>query len=133
MSAGRAARADSLSREVIGAAIEVHRHLGPGFLEATYEEALALELSWRDVVYRRQVPIVLNYKAQRVGTWRVDLLVSSVLVVELKSVRALNNAHRAQVVTYLKTLNLSLGLLINFNVPMLSSGVVRVVHGGHQV
>ncbi len=122
-------RLNALTEAVTGAAIEVHKHLGPGFQEATYETALSLELASRHVPVERQLPIELRYKGHKVGLWRIDMLVAGRLVVELKSVRALNDAHRKQLITYLKTLELSLGLLISFNVPILALGVSRVVHG----
>ena len=110
---------DRLAHTVIGAAIEVHRNLGPGFLEAIYEAALVLELEARNVRFRRQVPIEVIYKGSVIGESRLDLLVEDELVVELKHVESLLPIHRAQVISYLRAGAFQLGLLINFNVPIL--------------
>ena len=118
---------DGLARDVIGAAIEVHRWLGPGFLETVYEDALAVELGLRHIVFQRQVPLAIDYKGRRVGGGRVDILVAGRLVVELKTVDALSAVHQAQVLSYLKVVGTSLGLLINFNVKILKDGIKRVV------
>lgn len=116
-----------LSQQVIGAAIEVHRHLGPGLLESMYEGALCVELSLRDIPFERQSTVELVYKGHRVGQGRLDLLIDGQLIVELKAVEALNEVHRAQVISYLKTTGRTLGLLINFNVPVLRSGIKRII------
>ncbi len=120
-------RVDRLAREVIGAAIEVHRHLGPGFLESVYEEALVIELTLRGIPFERQRPVPVSYKERNVGEGRVDLLVAQELLVELKAVETLAPIHKAQVISYLKAMGLHLGLLINFNVPVLRAGIQRVV------
>ena len=120
-------RLDRLARTVIGAAIEVHRHLGPGYLEGVYEEALVVELGLRGVLFERQKPIAVTYKGHNVGEGRVDLLVGDELLVELKAVEALAPIHKAQLLSYLKATGCHLGLLINFNVPVLRAGVQRVV------
>lgn len=112
---------------VIGAAIEVHRLLGPGFSEAVYEEALCVELVLRDIPFSRQPVVRVSYKGQAVGESRLDLLIADMLVVELKSVEALLPVHKAQLVAYLKITNNKLGLLINFNVPYLKEGLKRVI------
>lgn len=122
-----AADIDRLAYSVIGAAIEVHSLLGPGYLESVYEEALAVELKLRGIAFERQVSVAVKYKGQDVGTARLDLLIGRQLVVELKAVDALAPIHEAQVISYLKALNLPLGLLINFNVPLLKSGIKRIV------
>lgn len=121
---------DQFARSVIGAAIEVHRHLGPGFLEAVYEEAMLVELASRGLSVRRQVPIQLAYKGQTLPGAQLDLLVEDVLVVELKAVEALSSLHVAQVLSYLKAGAFQLGLLINFNVPLLRDGIRRVISSG---
>ena len=121
---------DELARGVIGAAIEVHRHLGPGFLESIYEEALCLELMRAGLAVERQKEIGVIYKDQVIGKHRLDLLVGGRLVVELKTVAELAGIHKAQVISYLKTMRLSLGLLVNFNVSVLKDGVQRVVYSG---
>ncbi len=118
---------DELARSVIGAAIEVHRHLGPGFLEGVYEEALVVELSLRSIPFERQLPVPVHYKTHRVGKGRVDLLVGGELLVELKAVDALAPIHKAQVISYLKAMGLHLGLLINFNASVLKDGIQRIV------
>ena len=118
---------DALARSVIDAATEVHRHLGPGFLESVYEEALAVELGLRQIPFERQRPLPVSYKGRNVGEGRLDLLIAGKLPVELKAVEALAPIHKAQVISYLKATGLQLGLLINFNVPVLRSGVQRVV------
>ena len=128
--AGRREPAPELNRLTelfIGAAIEVHRHLGPGLLESVYEEALCVELALRDVPFERQPSVELVYKGHRVGQGRLDLLIDGQLIVELKAVEALNEVHRAQVISYLKTTGRTLGLLINFNVPVLRSGIKRII------
>jgi GxxExxY protein len=120
-------RLDALARVVVDSALEVHRALGPGFAESVYEEALAIELARRDVPFERQASVRVTYKGFRVGEGRIDLLVGSALVVELKSVEALAPIHVAQVISYLKTLNQPLGLLLNFNTSLLRDGIRRVV------
>jgi GxxExxY protein len=117
---------DVLARKVIGAAIEVHRVLGAGFLESVYEEALCLELSSRNILFIRQPAIAVEYKGHFVGEGRLDILVENQLVVELKAVEALAAIHTAQVLSYLKTTGYKLGLLINFNVPILKYGLKRI-------
>jgi GxxExxY protein len=118
---------DQLAREVIGAAIEVHRVLGPGYLESLYEEALAIELTSRDVPFERQKSLAVDYKGAPVGNGRLDFLVGGRVVVELKAVECFLPIHKAQVISYLKGMHLPLGLLINFNVPILKDGLKRIV------
>ena len=118
---------DELAYVVFGAALEVHRALGPGYVESVYEEALSIELSARSVPFERQVPIFIDYKGHRVGGTRLDVLVDRRVVVELKAVDALAKVHTAQLLSYLKATRCRLGLLINFNVPILKSGMKRVV------
>jgi GxxExxY protein len=118
---------NELSYRVIGAAIEVHRLLGPGFLETVYEEAICVELAVRGVPFSRQVPIGLKYKERTVGEARIDLLVDDRLVVELKTVERLAPIHVAQTLSYLKVTRLCLGLIINFNVTTLPRGIKRVI------
>jgi GxxExxY protein len=118
---------DQLAHNVIGAAIEVHRALGPGFLESVYEEALCIELALRNIRFERQFVINVSYKGHLVGESRLDILVENCLIVELKAVEAIEPVHMAQVISYLKATNLLLGLLINFNVSVLKNGVRRVV------
>jgi len=118
---------DDLARAVIGAAIEVHRTLGPGLLESVYENALAIELTLRGMPFKQQQPIALMYKNVAIGDARLDLLVADQLVVELKSVRELDDAHVGQVLGYLRAGGFQLGLLINFNVPRLRDGIRRLI------
>ena len=125
-------KADELAYAVIGAAIEVHRHLGPGFLESIYEEALCVEMADQRIPFERQKEIGLLYKDREIGKHRIDLLVGQSLIVELKTVEALAEIHQAQVISYLKTTRLTLGLLINFNVPILKNGIQRVVYSNKQ-
>jgi len=115
------------SEAVIGAAIEVHRALGPGFLESFYEEALCQELAERGIGFRRQVAIDVLYTGARIGEARLDLLVEERLLVELKATDRFAPIHLAQVLSYLKATELRLGLLINFNVVALRQGIRRVV------
>jgi len=108
--------------------MEVHGVLGPGFLESAYEEALCVELLLRGIKFARQVPIGVEYKGQKIGEARLDLLVNKSLVVELKAVEELAPIHFAQILSYLKATRLHLGLLITFNVPLLRQGIRRVIH-----
>jgi GxxExxY protein len=118
---------EELIRAVIGAAIEVHRHLGPGFIESIYEQSLCHELSLRGIKFERQKEIVVNYKGLRISGQRLDILVEGRLILELKSVEEIAPIHVAQLVSYLKSNRLRAGLLINFNVQQLKSGIHRVV------
>jgi GxxExxY protein len=118
---------DALAHAVIGAAIEVHRHLGPGSLESVYEEALCVELRLREITFERQRVTKVEYKGEQVGEGRLDLLVGDRLIVEVKAVRELAPIHRAIVVSCLKATRKSLALLINFKVSGLKEGVQRVV------
>jgi GxxExxY protein len=114
---------------VIGAAIEVHRHLGPGLLESSYAAALAREFSLCGLSAEREHPIVVRYKGEAIDdAYRLDFLVEQSLVVELKTVEAVSPLHRSQLLTYLRWTRLRLGLLINFNVPLLSKGISRVIN-----
>jgi len=119
-------RANEMSHAVIGAAIEVHRVLGPGFLEAIYEEALCMELQLRGISFARQQAIAVKYKGKIMGEGRVDLLVGGVLVVELKAVEALAPIHSVQLLSYLRATGHELGLLINFNSSVLRDGIKRI-------
>jgi GxxExxY protein len=121
------AELDDLAHRVIGAALEVHRLLGPGFLESVYEDALCVELALRGIEFAGQVPVGVEYKGKRVGEARLDLLVGGSLVVELKAVEHIAPIHVAQVLSYLKATRLPLGLLISFNATLLQHGIKRVV------
>ena len=120
-------KTDALAHAVIGAAIEVHRALGPGFLEEVYANALAIELRLRGIPFELQKRVRVDYKDHVVGEGRLDFLVGACLVVELKAVQALAAIHTAQVISYLKATGQTLGLLINFNVALLKDGIRRVV------
>jgi len=119
-----------LTKEIIGAAIEVHRHLGPGLLESAYLQCLTRELFLKEIPFKREWPLPLEYKGVRLGcSYRLDLLVSDAVVVEIKSVEALTSIHDAQLLTYLKLGGWKVGLLINFNVEVLKTGIHRKVLG----
>ena len=120
---------DQLSSVIIGAAIEVHRYLGPGLLENTYERALIFELEQKGLELKTQEPVSVIYKGHSLGTdYKLDLLVNDLVIVELKAVEKVLPIHKAQLLTYLKLKKRWLGLLINFNEPVLKQGVVRVVN-----
>ncbi len=122
-------RSNQLSELIIGCAIEVHRVLGPGLLESIYEEALFFELKQAGLHVEKQVPVQVYYKNQKLKTdLKLDLLIEELVIVELKAVEQLNRVHEAQLLTYLKMKNLWLGLLINFNVPILKQGIQRLVN-----
>lgn len=121
---------NKISGKIIGAAIEVHKKLGPGLLESAYEECLCCEMQLRGIEFKRQVPLSLNYKGIVLDCgYRLDLLVEDKVIVELKSVEVLEPIHEAQMLTYLKLRNAWLGLIINFNVIMLKDGIRRLVNG----
>jgi len=103
-----------LTRQIIGAAMEVHSHLGPGFLETVYEAAMAIELGLRGLPYERQKPICVMYKGQAAKDFFCDFLVAEKVLVELKALKAITDSERAQVLNYLKATGLKVGLLINF-------------------
>jgi len=119
---------DPITHEIIGAAIEVHRLLGPGLLESAYEECLAHELTIRKLEFRRQVPVPVVYKGVKLECgYRIDILVVGRIVVELKSIEAIASVHEATLLTYLRLSRNTLGLLINFNVSILKDGIRRFV------
>jgi GxxExxY protein len=122
---------ESLATAVIGAAIEVHRELGPGIPENAYRASLSHELDLRRIPHQCEVPIPILYKGKLVGEGRLDIFVAEKLVLELKAVEALLPLHRSQLLTYLQVLKLPLGLLINFNVPILKDGIKRVLNPYH--
>lgn len=119
---------DEVTKTIIGAAIEVHKSLGPGLLESVYEECLFYELTLRELTVNRQVKLTVNYKEVTLDIgYRLDLLVENKVVVELKVVDKFMPIHDAQLLTYMKLVNCSVGLLINFNVPVLKQGLRRKV------
>jgi GxxExxY protein len=118
------------TEQIIGAAIEVHRALGPGLLESAYEECLCHEMTLRGIPFQRQYPLPIEYKGIRLSCgYRVDVLVEERIALELKAVDRVERIHSAQLLTYLKLGNWPVGLLINFSVPVLKSGIKRLVHG----
>lgn len=117
---------NEITEKIIGCAIEVHRHLGPGLLEHTYEEALCVEFQLQGVGHQRQVAVPLDYKGSPIGEYRIDLLVEDAVVVEIKSVERNDPVFEAQVVTYLKVTGTKVGLLINFNSKLLKNGIKRL-------
>ena len=117
-----------ITRKIIGAAIEVHRHLGPGLLESSYEACLCRELQLRGITYQSQIVLPIEYKGVHVGNgYIVDLLIEGAVIVEIKSVKRLLPIHSAQLMTYLRLLKLSSGLLLNFNVTILPLGIKRIL------
>ncbi len=119
---------DELSNRILGAAIEVHRYLGPGLLESAYEEALAREFVIQKIPFQRQVLVPLVYKDIKLDCgYRLDFLVNQIVIVELKSVENFAPIHEAQALTYLRLMECKLCILINFNVPILKRGIKRVV------
>jgi len=117
-----------LTKEIIGAAIEVHRNLGPGLLESAYQRCLARELELKDIPYRYEWPLPLDYKGLRMKCgYRVDLLVADAVVVETKSIEAIAPVHEAQLLTYMRLGGWKVGLLINFNDLVLKNGIRRKV------
>jgi GxxExxY protein len=116
-----------LTNDIIGAAIEVHRNLGPGLLESTYEECLEWELRQRRLTVSRQLVVPLKYKEKPLGSvYRLDLLVEKVVIVEVKAVDRLAPVHQAQMLTYLRHTGLRVGLILNFNTAVLPDGIKRV-------
>ena len=121
---------DTFSKEVIGAAIEVHRYLGPGLLESAYEECLCRELAIRGITFERQKPLAVSYKGVKLDCgYRLDIVVGGLVILELKAIEKVEPINEAQLLKYLKLSDLKLGILINFNVPILKDGIKRIVNG----
>ncbi len=119
---------DPRTSAIIGAAIEVHRHLGPGLLESAYEECLCHELHLCGLAFERQVDLPVSYKGLKLDCgYRIDLIVQKEVVVELKAIERIMPIHQAQLLTYMKLSGMSVGLLINFNAPLLTQGIIRRV------
>ena len=117
---------NELTEKVIGSAIEVHRNLGPGLLETTYEQCLAKELDLSGINFKNQAPLPIEYKGIKLECgYRVDFIVEKTLILELKSIEKILNIHKAQILTYMKLANINIGLLINFNVDLLKNGIQR--------
>ena len=120
---------NKLSSMVIGAAIEVHKALGPGLLESAYEECLCHELELRNLVIERQKPLALAYKGKKLDCgYRLDIVVENRIILELKSCEKIEEIHKAQLLTYLKISGFKLGLLLNFITPVIKDGIVRIVN-----
>ena len=120
---------NELSSKIIGAAIEVHKALGPGLLESAYEECLCHELSLRGMSFESQKPLPILYKGKRLDCgYRLDMVVEKAIILELKSCEKIEPIHKAQLLTYLKLSGLKLGLLLNFNVSLMRAGIVRIVN-----
>jgi GxxExxY protein len=119
---------DSRTSPILGAALDVHRHLGPGLLESAYEECLCHELRLRGLSFQRQVNVPVEYKGLNLDCgYKIDLVVQDEVILELKAVEKLLPIHQAQLLTYLKLTHKRVGLLINFNVPLLTQGIIRRV------
>lgn len=119
---------NEITQQIIGAAIEVHKSIGPGLLESAYEACLAREMSLRDIPFERQKPLPLTYKGAKLDVgYRLDFLVAELVVVELKAVKAFEPIHKAQMLTYLRLTGCKLGLLLNFHSPLMKTGIKRVV------
>jgi len=119
---------DRLSNRVIGCAIEVHRHLGPGLLESAYEQCLSYELQQSGIPFQTQIALPIEYKQVKLDSaYRIDMLVDNQLIVELKTVETLLKVHNAQLLSYMKLAKIHVGILINFNVDILRKGIKRLV------
>ena len=122
-------KSNALSKEIISAAIEVHRSLGSGLLESAYEACLCHELALRKIPFEQQVPLPVEYKGMKLDcAYRLDILVDQLVILELKAVTAIEPIHEAQLLTSLRLKKLWLGLLINFNVTLLKNGIKRIVN-----
>ena len=120
---------NQLSSKIIGAAIEVHKTLGPGLLESAYEECLCHELSIQGLLFEKQKPLSVDYKGKKLDCgYRMDIVVEKEVIIELKSCEKIEPIHKAQLLTYLKLSGLNLGLILNFNVPLMRDGIVRIVN-----
>jgi len=120
---------NDLTSEVIGAAIEVHKHLGPGLLESAYEECVCHELGLRKITFERQKQLPISYKQVKLDfSYRLDVVVEGEIILELKSCEKIEDIYKAQLLTYLRLSGLKVGLILNFNVPIMKEGIVRVVN-----
>ena len=120
---------NNLSSKIIGAAIEVHKALGPGLLESAYEECICSEFNHQHLSFERQKPLPVIYKGIKLDCgYRLDIVVEDAIILELKSCEKIEPIHRAQLLTYLKLSGLSLGLILNFNSPVMKDGIVRIVN-----
>ncbi len=120
---------NKLSSNIIGAAIEVHKVLGPGLLESAYEKCMCYEMGLRGLSFENQKPLPIIYKGESLDCgYRLDMIVENAIILELKSCEKIEPIHKAQLLTYLKLSGLNLGLLLNFNVPVMRDGIVRIVN-----
>ena len=120
---------NQLSSKILGAAIEVHKTLGPGLLESAYEECLCHELSIQGLLFEKQKPLSIDYKGKKLDCgYRLDIVVEKAIIIELKSCEKIEPIHKAQLLTYLKLSGLNLGLILNFNEPLMRDGIVRIVN-----
>ena len=120
---------NALSNQVIGAAIEVHKTIGPGLLESAYEKCLCRELYLRNISFESQKPLPIEYKGQKLDCgYRLDIVIENAIILELKSCEKIEPIHKAQLLTYLKLTGLSLGLICNFNMTTMREGIVRLVN-----
>ena len=118
----------SLTEQIIGAAIDVHRAVGPGFQEQVYQRGMSIALSKRSIQHACEYPIRVEYEGHVIGEGRVDILVDQLVVTELKAVDEIHPVHKAQTLAYLRALKLKYGLLINFNTPVLKQGIRRIAN-----
>ena len=120
---------NQLSSKIIGAAIEVHKALGPGLLESAYEKCLCHELKLRGLSFDNQKPLPLVFKGEEIDCgYRLDIVVDNTIILELKACEKIEPIHKAQLLTYLKLPGITLGLILNFNVPIMRRGIVRIVN-----
>ncbi len=121
---------NEISAIIVDICFNIHHHLGPGLLESAYEAVLAHELAARGLSFERQVPIPLEWKGMRLDCcYRADIVVEQKVLIELKSVATLMPVHKKQLITYLRLMNIKLGILLNFNVNLIKDGIVRIVNG----
>ena len=121
---------NQLSSKIIGAAIEVHKALGPGLLESAYEECLCHELNENNLSFERQKALPVVYKRKRLNCgYKLDIVIENTIILELKACDQIEPIHKAQLLTYLRLSGLKLGLLLNFNVPVMRDGIIRIVNG----
>ena len=120
---------NNLTDQIIGSAIDVHKELGPGLLESAYQTCLAIELGQREISYEREVELAIEYKGLKVdANYRLDFILEDSIILEIKSVERIIPIHEAQLLTYLRLSGKKLGLLINFNVPLLKDGIKRLIN-----
>lgn len=121
-----------ITKIIIDCCFHIHKELGPGLLESVYQKCLALELRERELDFQEQVKLPVIYKGQNIGLeFRLDFIVEEAIIIELKSVDTIHPIHQAQIINYLKISNLPVGLLINFNVPLIKNGIKRFINNTH--